>query len=108
MIIRNCAGGIVFCGDKVLLLRNDKHEWVFPKGVVRAGQKEKDQYDGNPLTSAGGKKNITLTLKSPQRVEAVRLMAVHENNVINAGDQYLLLFWNGKEWATCGEKTAEY
>ena len=66
------------------------------------------QYDGNPLTSAGGKKNITLTLKSPQRVEAVRLMAVHENNVINAGDQYLLLFWNGKEWATCGEKTAEY
>jgi 8-oxo-dGTP pyrophosphatase MutT (NUDIX family) len=42
MIIRNCAGGIVFCGDKVLLLRNDKHEWVFPKGVVRVGQKEKD------------------------------------------------------------------
>lgn len=66
------------------------------------------QYDGNPLTSAGGRKNITLTLKNPQRVEAVRLMAVHENNVINAGDQYLLLFWDGKQWATCGEKTAEY
>lgn len=42
MIIRNCAGGIVFCNDKVLLLRNDKHEWVFPKGVVRIGQKEKE------------------------------------------------------------------
>jgi len=42
MIIRNCAGGIVFHDDKVLLLRNDKHEWVFPKGVVRVGQKEKE------------------------------------------------------------------
>ncbi len=28
--------------------------------------------------------------------------------MINAGDQYLLLFWDGKQWATCGEKTAEY
>lgn len=42
MIIRNCAGGIVFNNDSVLMLRNDKHEWVFPKGVVRVGQKEKD------------------------------------------------------------------
>ena len=66
------------------------------------------QYDGNPLTSAGGRKNITLTLKSPQRVEAVRLMAVHENNVINAGDQYQLYFWDGSEWTLCGEQTAEY
>jgi len=35
MIIRNCAGGIVFTGDKVLLVCNDKHEWGFPKGVVK-------------------------------------------------------------------------
>ena len=42
MIVRNCAGGIVFCGDKVLMLLNDKHEWAFPKGVVRAGQKLAD------------------------------------------------------------------
>ena len=39
MIVRNCAGGIVFCGDKVLMLLNDKHEWAFPKGVVRSGNK---------------------------------------------------------------------
>ena len=42
MIIRNCSGGIVFHNDEVLLLYNDKHEWAFPKGVVRVGQKEKD------------------------------------------------------------------
>jgi hypothetical protein len=35
MLIRNCAGGIVFHGDKVLVLKNEKSEWVFPKGVIR-------------------------------------------------------------------------
>ena len=35
MIIRNCSGGIVFIGDKVLLVCNDKQEWGFPKGAVK-------------------------------------------------------------------------
>lgn len=42
MVIRNCSGGIVFCGDSVLLIRNDKHEWSFPKGVVRSDSQLKD------------------------------------------------------------------
>jgi hypothetical protein len=37
MLVRSCAGGIVFCGNKVFILRNEKGEWVFPKGVVRIG-----------------------------------------------------------------------
>ncbi len=41
MIVRNCAGGIVFCGDKVLLICNDKREWSFPKGVLKEGDKTK-------------------------------------------------------------------
>ena len=41
MIVRNCAGGIVFRGDKVLLVCNDKHEWGFPKGVVRSSERSK-------------------------------------------------------------------
>jgi len=32
---RECAGGIVFRGEEVFLLCNEKNEWVFPKGVVR-------------------------------------------------------------------------
>jgi 8-oxo-dGTP pyrophosphatase MutT (NUDIX family) len=36
MLVRNCSGGVVFCHDQVLLLMNDKHEWVFPKGVIRS------------------------------------------------------------------------
>ena len=38
MLVRNCAGGIVFCGNKVFLLRNEKEEWGFPKGVIRSGE----------------------------------------------------------------------
>jgi predicted NUDIX family NTP pyrophosphohydrolase len=38
MLVRNCAGGIVFHNDKVLILKNDKGEWVLPKGVVRNGE----------------------------------------------------------------------
>lgn len=37
MLVRNCAGGIVFHGEKVLLLKNGKGEWILPKGVVRNG-----------------------------------------------------------------------
>ena len=35
MIIRNCAGGIVFDGERVFLLQNEKQEWVLPKGAIR-------------------------------------------------------------------------
>lgn len=38
MLIRNCAGGVVFKDDKVLVLRNDKDEWVLPKGKIRDNQ----------------------------------------------------------------------
>ncbi|CAH2212576.1 NUDIX hydrolase [Tepidibacter aestuarii] len=35
MLFRNCAGGIVFYGNKVLLLKNEKNEWVLPKGIIK-------------------------------------------------------------------------
>lgn len=37
MLVRNCAGGVVFSDDRVLLLKNEKGEWVLPKGVMRQG-----------------------------------------------------------------------
>ncbi|MEA4897256.1 NUDIX domain-containing protein [Bacillota bacterium Meth-B3] len=42
MIFRDCAGGVVFFEDRVFLLRNDKHEWVLPKGVVRDKRLKQD------------------------------------------------------------------
>lgn len=38
MLVRNCAGGVVFHEDKVFLLQNEKGEWVLPKGVMRNGE----------------------------------------------------------------------
>ena len=38
MLVRNCAGGLVFCDDKVFLLKNEKEEWILPKGVIRRGE----------------------------------------------------------------------
>ncbi|MEG0997587.1 MAG: NUDIX domain-containing protein [Clostridiales bacterium] len=38
MLFRECAGGIVFNGDKVFLICNEKGEWVFPKGIIKHGK----------------------------------------------------------------------
>ncbi|KXZ39403.1 NUDIX domain-containing protein [Alkalithermobacter thermoalcaliphilus JW-YL-7 = DSM 7308] len=38
MIFRNCAGGIVFYGNKVLIIKNEKNEWILPKGVIKDGK----------------------------------------------------------------------
>ncbi|MGI6173788.1 MAG: NUDIX domain-containing protein [Christensenellales bacterium] len=38
MIFRKCAGGVVFWEEKVFLLKNDKEEWVLPKGAIREKQ----------------------------------------------------------------------
>lgn len=38
MIVRRCAGGVVFYANKVLLVKNDRHEWTLPKGKVKEGQ----------------------------------------------------------------------
>lgn len=37
MIVRECAGGVVFHGNKVFILKNDKEQWVLPKGKIRNG-----------------------------------------------------------------------
>ena len=42
MLERNCAGGIVFYGDSVLLLQKEKADWCFPKGVIRTVEKPED------------------------------------------------------------------
>ena len=40
--VRSCAGGVVFCGEKVFLLMNDRGEWVMPKGVIRNRNRSND------------------------------------------------------------------
>jgi len=61
--MRNCAGGVVFNGDQVFILKNDKGEWVLPKGVIRNGNlatevalrrvKEEAGIDAEIISTAG-------------------------------------------------------
>ncbi|MDR1774091.1 MAG: NUDIX hydrolase [Clostridioides sp.] len=44
MIVRRCAGGVVFYANKVLIVKNDRGEWTLPKGKI--------QGDGLPYESA--------------------------------------------------------
>ena len=63
MLVRNCAGGVVFNGDKVFLLKNEKNEWVLPKGVIKNGDypdevalrrvKEETGIDAEIISTAG-------------------------------------------------------
>ena len=38
MIIRHCAGGVVFYANKVLLVKNDRGEWTLPKGKIHQNE----------------------------------------------------------------------
>jgi len=42
MLLRDCAGGVVFYNDTVFLLLNEKNEWVLPKGLIKDGEKPED------------------------------------------------------------------
>lgn len=42
MLIRNCAGGVVFHGDEVFLIKNEKFEWILPKGVIKSNEISSD------------------------------------------------------------------
>ncbi len=64
MIVRNCSGGIVFYANQVFLLKNEKDEWVLPKGKIRNEDsptetslqrvKKEGGVDAEILSSAGG------------------------------------------------------
>ena len=64
MLFRNCAGGVVFYANKVFILKNEKNEWVLPKGVIRNGDLSRDValdrvkieagIDAEILSTAGG------------------------------------------------------
>lgn len=58
MLQRNCAGGIVFCRDKVLLVQNEKWEWGFPKGRIRDPYPPEEVAKFRVLSESGVKAEI--------------------------------------------------
>jgi len=61
MIVRHCAGGVVFYGNKVLLLKNDKGEWVLPKGKIQERELATQTAINRVEEEAGVKANILET-----------------------------------------------
>ncbi|MEG0767385.1 MAG: NUDIX hydrolase [Clostridia bacterium] len=61
MLVRHCAGGVVFHGDTVFLLKNEKEEWVLPKGVVRGNARMQEVALARVEAEAGVKAQILLS-----------------------------------------------
>ncbi|MCC5911615.1 MAG: NUDIX hydrolase [Clostridiaceae bacterium] len=61
MIFRNCAGGVVFYANQVLLLRNEKNEWVLPKGKIRNNDTPIDAAMSRVKVEAGIDANVLST-----------------------------------------------
>ena len=53
VLFRKCAGGVVFHGEQVFLLQNDKAEWVLPKGIVRGDTGRRETALSRVLNEAG-------------------------------------------------------
>ena len=61
MLLRNCAGGVVFSNDKVFIMENEKGEWVFPKGVIKNGELQSEVALRRVMEEGG----INATIVSP-------------------------------------------
>ncbi|PAB58990.1 NUDIX domain-containing protein [Anaeromicrobium sediminis] len=97
MLFRNCAGGVVFSDDKVLLLRNEKSEWILPKGVIRNRDlscdvaidrvKEETGIDAEIVSSVGDTcyEFFSISRQKPvcNEINWYLMKALHEDCVLN-------------------------
>lgn len=75
MLIRNCAGGVVFNEGKVLLLKNEKDEWILPKGKIVNNQKAPDTALGRVEYEAG----VNAKIVSPAGETAYEFFSITRN-----------------------------
>ncbi|HHX96673.1 MAG TPA: NUDIX hydrolase [Clostridia bacterium] len=102
MLTRECAGGVVFTDNKVFILKNDKGEWVLPKGVVRNKQLaldvalERVKYEGgvkaNVISPAGetSYEFYSFTRKRPvcNKIDWFIMEAVNESFQVNSDEGF--------------------
>lgn len=102
MLIRNCAGGVVFYEDKVFLLKNEKGEWVLPKGVIRNGDlstevalrrvKEEGGVEAEIISPVGNTSYefFSVTRQKPvcNKITWYLMKAVNDNYKINSEDNF--------------------
>jgi len=94
---RDCAGGVVFLKDKVFILKNEKGEWVLPKGVIRNGEfasnvavrrvKEETGVDAKIIAPAGETRYefFSVSRRAPisNRIDWFIMQAENENYEVN-------------------------
>lgn len=102
MLTRICAGGVVFQNDQVFILKNDKNEWVLPKGVVRNKEIARDvalrrvKHEGGieaEIVSPAGETNYEFYSQSRKmpvcnKVDWFIMEAMSDNYTINLGEGF--------------------
>ncbi len=102
MLVRNCAGGVVFSGEKVFLLKNEKDEWVLPKGVIRSGDypdevaikrvKEETGIDAEIILAAGNTNYefFSVTRQRPvcNKITWYVMKSLNDNFQVNREDNF--------------------
>ncbi len=102
MLVRNCAGGVVFSGEKVFLLKNEKDEWVLPKGVIRSGDypdevaikrvKEETGIDAEIILAAGNTNYefFSVTRQRPvcNKITWYLMRSLNDNFEVNKEDDF--------------------
>ncbi len=82
MVIRNCAGGLVFEDNNVLLICNDKHEWSFPKGQVPQGESVKASASARIEVETGVKATVLAPAgKTSYEFYSIKRMKPVHNNI---------------------------
>ena len=82
MVIRNCAGGLVFEENNVLLIRNDKHEWSFPKGQIPQGGSSKAAAVSRIEAETGVKASVVAPAgKTSYEFYSIKRMKPVHNNI---------------------------
>lgn len=102
MLIRNCAGGVIFNGENVFLLKNEKNEWVLPKGIIRSGDlphvvavdrvKEETGISAEVVSTAGqtNYEFFSITRKKPvcNRITWYIMKALHSDFIISKDEGF--------------------
>lgn len=102
MLVRNCAGGVVFSGEKVFLLKNEKDEWVLPKGIIKSGDypdevaktrvKEETGINAEIISTAGNTNYefFSVTRQRPvcNKITWFIMKSIDDNYEINKGENF--------------------
>ncbi|NSW89751.1 MAG: NUDIX domain-containing protein [Firmicutes bacterium] len=93
MLVKNCAGGLVFWEDKVFLLKDERGEWIFPKGVI-----QKDELPAEAaLRVAKETAGITAEIVSTEGRASYEISSkTHQNPIYNKIIWYVMISQNNE------------